>query len=71
IASAGQGYYVRVGNNGEGLMDILNRGLSTIPTDVQTRKSKERVELFQIPLAVALCIFFLEPLISERKKNSL
>lgn len=71
IASAGQGYYVRLGNNGEGLMDILNRGLSTIPTDVQTRKSKERVELFQIPLAIALCIFFLEPLISERKKNSL
>jgi Ca-activated chloride channel family protein len=71
IAAAGQGYYMRLGENGEGLMDILNRGLKMIPTDVQTRKSKERIELFQIPLAIALCILFMEPLISERKKNSL
>jgi len=68
IANAGQGYYIRLGDDGEGLLDVANRGLSMIPTDVQIRKSKDRIELFQIPLAISLCIFLLEPLISERKK---
>ncbi|MGB9603081.1 MAG: VWA domain-containing protein [Limisphaerales bacterium] len=68
IANAGQGYYIRLGDDGEGLLDVASRGISMVPTDVQIRKSKDRIELFQIPLAISLCIFLLEPFISERKK---
>lgn len=68
IAAAGQGYYIRLGDNGEGLLDVANRGLSMIPTDVQIRKSKDREELFQIPLAISLCFLFLETLLGDRKK---
>lgn len=69
IASAGGGIYMRIGNNGEGLFEIVERGFSTIPADVQTRKSKDRIELFQIPLIIALCIFLVEQLINERNKK--
>jgi Ca-activated chloride channel family protein len=70
IAAAGGGIYMRLGNNGEGLFEIIERGFSTIPADVQTRKSKDRIELFQIPLMIALCIFLVEQLINERNKKS-
>ncbi|MCX7872586.1 MAG: VWA domain-containing protein [Verrucomicrobiae bacterium] len=70
IASAGGGYYMRLGNEGEGLLDIVERGFKTIPADIQTRKSKDRIELFQIPLMIALCIFLIEPLINERNKQT-
>lgn len=69
IAAAGGGYYMRLGNNGEGLLDVIEKGFSTIPADIQTRKSKDRIELFQIPLIIALCILLLEQLISERNRK--
>lgn len=69
VAAAGRGYYVPLGNDGEGLFDIAQRGLSAIPADVQIRKSKDRKEYFQFPLAASICLFLVEILINERRKN--
>jgi len=68
VAVGGHGFYAALGEQGEGLMQVSERGLAPLARGTEVRQSKEMREFFQIPLG--LCVFLLlwEMLVSERKK---
>ncbi len=68
IAVSGRGFYAALGQEGEGLLDVSDRGLRPLAKGTQTRQSKDREEYFQIPLAICLAFFFWELLVNERRK---
>ncbi len=68
VAVAGRGFYASLGDAGEGLMTISERGLAPLAHGTEVRQSREMREFFQIPLG--LCVFLLlwEMLVNERRK---
>lgn len=68
VAVSGRGFYSPLGLEGEGLLDVSERGLRPLAKGTQTRQSKDREEYFQIPLAICLVFLFWELLVNERRK---
>lgn len=69
IAAAGRGFYAPLSRDGDGLIDVSERGIQPLAKGTQTRQSKDLREYFQWPLALALAFLFLELLITGRKKS--
>jgi Ca-activated chloride channel homolog len=64
------GMYVRGSGAGFGLDLIYEQELSKLQQrEIGSRMEKDYNERFQLPLAVALLLLFIEPLIGDRKKN--
>jgi hypothetical protein len=68
IAASGGGSYEALGENGDGLVAIWQNGLKPLAKGTRTKISKDRRELFQWPLALAVGLLFAEMLINERRK---
>ena len=69
VAAAGHGFYKHLGATGEGLVEIQDEGLRPLPKARHTRKTTDRREFFQWPLACCLGLVLWEMLVSERRKN--
>ena len=69
VAAAGHGFYKHLGPVGEGLVEIQDAGLASLPKARHTRKTTDRREFFQWPLAGCLGLVLWEMLVSERRKN--
>jgi Ca-activated chloride channel family protein len=69
LAASGNGSYEALGENGDGLINIWQQGLKPLAKGTRTRISKDRRELFQWPLALAVALFFAQMLINERRKR--
>lgn len=68
IASITKGFYVPLGT-GEGLMKIYDSTLSLLPkAEISSTFKKVPTERYQIPLALAIALLLIEPLISTRKR---
>jgi Ca-activated chloride channel family protein len=67
IAEATGGMYQPLGQQGQGLVTILDEGLKPFTRhDLAARQHKVYLERFQWPLLAALALLFLEPLIGSR-----
>jgi len=69
VAASGGGSYEALGENGDGLIAVWQNGLKPLAKGTRTKLSKDRRELFQWPLALAVGLLFAEMLISERRKR--
>ena len=69
VAAAGRGFYAYLGNQGDGLIDIHDRGLQSLPKARHTRKTTDKREFFQWPLACCLGLICWEMLVNERRKG--
>jgi len=69
IATAGHGFFVELGPEGEGLTTVSERGLQPLSHGTQTRISKEMREYFQWPLGLSTVLLLWELLVSERRKR--
>lgn len=69
VAGAGRGFYVALGDDGRGLLEVNERGLAPLARATEVRKSKEMREYFQIPLGLSVALLFGEMLVNERKKR--
>ena len=69
VAVSGHGFYVPLGKEGGGLLEVSDRGLRPLAKGTQTRMSKDRKEFFQIPLALCVLLLLWELLVNERKKQ--
>ena len=70
IAAAGHGFYMPLGEQGDGLISISDKGISPLARGSQVRHSKEMLEYFQWPLAAAILLLIVEFMVGERKKNA-
>jgi Ca-activated chloride channel family protein len=68
VAGAGHGTYARLDETGDSLLDLYERGLKALPKGTHVRKSTDKQEFFQLPLALGLALLLIEMLISERKR---
>ena len=69
VAVSGRGFYVALGDEGQGLMTISERGLAPLARGTEVRQSKEMREFFQIPLGLCVVLLLWEMLVNERKKG--
>jgi len=69
VAAAGRGFYVALGKEGEGLLNVNDRGLAPLARATEIRKSKDMREYFQVPLGLGVGLLFWEMLVNERKKG--
>jgi Ca-activated chloride channel family protein len=69
VAASGGGSYEALGENGDGLVAVWQNGLKRLAKGTRTKVSKDRRELFQWPLALAVGLLFAEMLINERRKR--
>jgi Ca-activated chloride channel family protein len=70
IAQATGGFYQPLGPAEEGLNQIYDAGIKTIPeTTVTSRMQRQAIERFQWPLTVALFLLALEPLLGTRRPS--
>lgn len=69
LAAAGRGFYRPLGQNGQGLKEVWERGLKPLGTSTQSRESEDMEEYFQWPLAVALGLLLIEMLVSDRRRK--
>jgi Ca-activated chloride channel family protein len=69
VAAAGRGFYMALGEEGQGLLNVNERGLATLARGTEIRKSKEMREFFQIPLGLCVSLLLWEMLVNERKKG--
>ncbi|HEV7866943.1 MAG TPA: VWA domain-containing protein [Chthoniobacteraceae bacterium] len=69
IAASGRGFYEALGEDGDGLVAVWNRGLQPLGKGTKTKPSKDMREYFQWPLAVALSLLLGEMLVSDRRKR--
>lgn len=71
LAASGRGFYKQLGEDGEGLTEVWERGLKPLAKGTDTRPSKDMEEYFQWPLALALLLLLWEMLVSDRRNNAL
>ena len=57
VAVSGRGFYTALGENGDGLVQVSERGLAPLARGTEVHQSKEMREFFQIPLG--LCVVLL------------
>ena len=69
VAVSGRGFYVALGDEGQGLMTISERGLAPLARGTEVRQSKEMREFFQIPLGLCVVLLLWEMLVNERRKG--
>jgi len=70
IAEETGGFYVNLGPTGYGLEQVLEAGVGSIPEEeISSQLQRTPIERFQWPLAVALLLLVMEPLIGTRRKN--
>ena len=69
VAASGGGSYEALGEDGDGLLAVWQNGLKPLAKGTRTKISKDRRELFQWPLALAVGLLFAEMLINERRKR--
>jgi Ca-activated chloride channel family protein len=69
VAASGGGSYEALGENGDGLIAVWQNGLKPLAKGTRAKISKDRRELFQWPLALAVGLLFAEMLINERRKR--
>ena len=69
VAVSGRGFYVALGDEGQGLMAISERGLAPLARGTEVRQSKEMREFFQIPLGLCVALLLSEMLVNERRKG--
>lgn len=70
IAEETNGFYVPLTATGQGLEEVYEAGLSTVPPEeLSSHMQKVATEHFQIPLALAIFILLLEPLVSTRRTD--
>lgn len=71
IAEISGGAYVPLGRRGEGLDEIYNRYISTLPKQIlEERREKIRIERFEWPLGLAILLLMLEFVITERARTT-
>jgi len=67
IASLTGGAYVELGQQGEGLEEIYNHYIASLPRQhLEERREKIRIERFEWPLGLAILLLMAEFLINER-----
>ncbi len=70
ISEASSGFYVPLGNQGQGLETIYKQKLALIPkTELAERRKKLPLDRFEWPLAVAIVLMSLEFILSGRKSG--
>lgn len=70
LSEATGGFYVPLGNQGQGLETIYQQKLALIPkTELAERRKKLPIDRFEWPLAVAILLMSLEFILSGRKKG--
>ena len=69
VAVAGRGFYVALGDEGQGLLTTSERGLAPLARGTEIRQSKEMREFFQIPLGLCIALLLWEMLVNERKNR--
>ena len=71
IANETDAFYVPLGNTGQGLDLVYERGLQRIPKqEREARLNKVPMERFQWPLVLALIAFIIDGLLGTRRKTS-
>lgn len=69
IASATGGIYEPLGQQGQGLTAIYERGMKSFTRhDLASRRHKVYLEQYHWPLVASLLLFFVEPLIGTRRR---
>ena len=68
VAVSGRGFYAALGEEGQGLMTVSERGLAPLAHGTEVRQSKEMREYFQVPLALCVVLLLWEMLVNERRK---
>jgi Ca-activated chloride channel family protein len=68
VAVSGRGFYTALGEKGDGLLMVSERGLAPLARGTEVRQSKEMREFFQIPLGLCVLLLLWEMLVNERKK---
>lgn len=69
VAVSGRGFYMALGDEGQGLITISERGLAPLARGIEVRQSKEMQEFFQIPLGLCVVLLLWEMLVNERRKG--
>ena len=70
ISSSTGGFYVPLGSTGEGLEEVYNVGLQSIPKqEREARLQKIPHERFQWPLGLAVCALIMESFLSTRRRR--
>ena len=69
IARAGQGMYVPLGPQGEGLAQVYAEGLLPLMKTMRAIPTREPREFFQWPLGLAILLFLAEMVINERRQK--
>lgn len=70
IANASGGFYVPLGSTGQGLEQVYESGLNTIPQqELASALRKVPLERFQLPLAAAILLLLVDSLLSTRKRK--
>lgn len=69
VAVSGRGFYAALGEEGQGLMTVSERGLAPLARGIEVRQSKEMREFFQIPLGLCVVLLLWEMLVNERRKS--
>jgi len=68
IAEETDGFYVNLGPTGAGLEQVLEAGVGSIPEEeITSSLQRTAIERYQWPLAAALALLVLEPLIGTRR----
>ena len=72
IATATNGFYVPLGNTGQGLEEVYQKGLQPLPKlEREARLHRIPTERFQWPLGAALLFLIVESLLGTRRKKIL
>ena len=69
VAVSGRGFYAALGEEGQGLMTVSERGLAPLAHGTEVRQSKEMREYYQIPLGLCVVLLLWEMLVNERRKG--
>ena len=70
IATATGSFYVPLGNTGQGLEEVYQRGLQSLPKlEREARLQRIPTERFQWPLGAALLLLWIESIIGTRRKK--
>jgi len=72
IAEATGGFYSPLGQQGQALMDIYDKGLGGVEKkDIAEKMTRVPIERFQFPLVVAIILLMIEFLLSDRKSRAI
>jgi Ca-activated chloride channel family protein len=70
IAANGHGFFQPLGKDGEGLQQIYDRGLQPLGRGTRLKPSKDLLDRFQWPLALAIGLFLAECIVNDRRHLS-